>query len=325
MDLLRRAFRDISAGHTAGVVLSRPCYIKHLAYSDQIDIDAKRQEFFEEAKREGWLDEEAKLKILTAQGLWSGHKEDELSRAKQLVVDLEESKRKNGNLYPSMVASLVKQIADAEKEHQVKAAEKRQLLGQTCEFYADRSVNDHYIVANLFGDPALTTPFFVGSEFDYMRDDMIGQIVQDYNRSLEGCSEYNLRKLAMQPFFQRYFGLTGDDFVQFFGKPICQLTFYQVDLLRYGAHFRHIYSSNDVASFPKKVLEDPDLLTEYASAAGKTKENLEKQGANSEDAVVLGLSKEDAKATGIQQQPGVMNDIMKHGGNVTEWLSKRRK
>ena len=325
MDLLRKAFRDIAAGRTAGVVLSKPCFIRHLSYADQIDMDAKRQEFFDEAKREGWQTEEERLVVLRKQGLWDDAKETELSRAKQQVLDLEEGKRKNQNLYPSMVASLVKQIAEAQKDYEAKEMERRRLLDRTCELYADRCVNDHYIVSNLFADAALSQPFFGEGDFDYLRDENVAQIARDYNSSQEGCSDYNLRKLAMQPFFQRYFGLIGENLHQFFGKPICALTFYQVDLLRYGAHFRHIYSSHDVAAFPKKVLEDPDLLTEYASAATKGKENLEKQGANTDDTVVMGLKKEDAKAMGVTQQPNVMSEIMKHGGNVTEWLSKKRR
>lgn len=324
MDLLRRSFRDIAAGSTVGVVLSKPCYIRHLSYSDQIDVDSKRQEFFDEAKREGWQTEEERLVILRKQGLWDDAKEAALSAAKQQVADLEEGKRKNQNLYPSMVASLVKQIAEAQAALDIKLVEKHRLLDRTCEVYADRCVNDHYIVSNLFADAALSKPFFGEGDFDYLRDEHVSQIVRDYNRSQDGCSDHNLKKLAMQPFFQRYFGLVGDNLPQFFGKPICALTFYQVDLLRYGAHFRNIYSSHDVATFPKKVLEDPDLLTEYASAAAKGKENLEKQGAGAEDTVVMGLKKEDAKAMGVAQQPNVMADIMKHGGNVTEWLSKKR-
>lgn len=324
MDLLRRTFRDISVGSTAGTILARPCYVRHLSYADQIDMDTKRDEFYQEAKRNSWLTEEERLAVLRQQGLWNDEKENEIARAKQLIIDLEEGKRKNANLYPSMVAGLTKQIKEAEKDYETKMLARGRLLGHTCEFFADRALNDHYIVANLFADAALKAPFFKDDEFEYLQDENVRQIVRDYNRSLEGCTDHGLKKLAMQPFFQRYFGLVGDNLPQFFGRPICALTFYQVDLLRYGAHFRNIYSNQDVASFPKHVLEDPDLLTDYAQAATKTKESLEKQGANEADTVVMGLKKEDAKAMGMQNQPNVMGDIMKHGGNVTEWLAKRR-
>ncbi len=324
-DLLRRAYRDISAGHTVGVVLSRPCYIRHLSHADQIDIDTKRQEFLDEAKREQWLTEDEKLAIIKKQGLWTEAQEQEVAQLRQSIVDLNEGKRKNANLYPSMVAGLVKQITEAEQKYEIKMLERRQLLGHTAEFYADRSINDHYIMANLFADPGLTRSFFIDGEFDYLSDDKVREIVGDYNRSLEGCTDHNLKKLAMQPFFQRYFGLVGDNLTQFFDCAVCNLTFYQVDLLRYGAHFRHIYSNHDVASFPKNVLEDPDLLTEYTSAAAKTKESLEKQGAFQEGAVVLGLKKEDAKAAGVQNQPNFMTEVMKSGGNVMDYLAKRRK
>lgn len=323
MDLLRRAFRDIAAGHTRGIIADRTAFIRHLSYADQIGCDQKREEFYEEARAAELPTDEQKLVTLRKQKLWDDQKEQDLAAAKQLIIDLHEGKKKNAHM-PSMVAGYLKRIEEAEKDYEVKMFAKRRLLELTCEVFADRCVNDYYIVSNLFKDPAMAEPLYSEEEFDWFRDEMVSTIIQDYNRETASCSEQNIKKLAMQPFFQKYFQLAGDNLTQFFGKPICALTFHQIDLLRWGSHFRHIYSSHDVAGWDKKILEDPDLMTEYADSVSKGKEKMQEQGAYNEGTVVLGAKKEDAKALGLNPQPSMMAEVMKHGGSVTDWLAKKR-
>jgi len=322
MDLLRRAFRDIAAGHTRGVVVSKIAYIKHLGYADHIGIDQKREEFFEEAKREGLPTDEQKLVILKKQGLWSDSQEVALQRAKTWILELNEGKRKNAKM-PSMVAGYAKQIAQAERDYENKLADKKRLLEMTCEVYAERCVSDYYIVSNIFADAELTQPLFSAEQFDWMEETTVATVLKDFNDAMAGCSDYNIRKLAMQPIFQQYFQLAGDNLQSFFGRPICALTDYQLALLREGSHFRHIYTSNDVASFPKNVMEDPDLLTDYAAAATKGKEELQKQGAFDEGSVVVGMKKEDRKALGMNKQPNLTEIMGKHGGNVLDYFQSQ--
>lgn len=323
MDLLRKTFHDIATGSTRGVVLSKDAHIRHLSYADQIGFEDRREEFIAVAKKSGLQTDSEKLAVLKTQGAWSDDKDRTLDRARQYVSELIDGKKKNAKM-PSMVKGYIKQIEEAEKEYDKQFLEKRKLLGLTCEVYADREINDDYIMANLFVDARLTQPLFVAEEFDYFDDEKVSKICLDYNQALEGCTEHGIKKLAMQPFFQRYFSIVGENFGQFFGKPICDLTFYQVDLIRYGAHFRNIYTSHEIMTFPKNVLEDPDLLTDYAAAAQKGREEMQRQGAYDQDSVVMGLNKEDAKALGVKNQPNITAEIMnKHGGNVAEWAMKR--
>ncbi len=321
MDLLRRAFRDIAAGQTRGTILGRAAFIRHLSYADQIEFDQRRDEFYADARDMGIKTDEERLVDLSKDGKWPATKEQELNRARQFLTGLHEGKRKAK--MPSMIKDYARKIVEAEKDYEIKLIEKRQLIGLTCETSADQEVNDFYIVSNVFSDAALTTPLFsLDEEFDYFRDDKVADIVRDYNAAIEGCSDQNVKKLAMQPFFQRYFQLAGENLRDFFGKPICALTFYQIDLLRYGAHFRSLYQNHDVTHWKKEVLEDPDLLTDYANTVAKGKQQMQDQGANEAGTIVVGLNKEDSKALNVKTR-NPMSEIMKMGGNVTEWAAKQ--
>lgn len=322
MDLLRKAFADIAAGCTHSSILGRPCYIKHLSYADQIDQDVKREEFFEEAKREGLPTNEMRLVAIRKEGKWTDAMEREIVDSKRVLEGMVSGRRTQGAKMPSMMPILLKQEREEEAKLKEKLAAKDRLLGLTCEAYADNQVSDHYVYTNLFQDKGLTTLLFEQSEFDYLSHDQMGQIIKEYNTAIEGCSELNVKKLAMQGFFQSYFGLVGDNLGQLFGKPICQLTFFQVRLLSSGALFRSIYQSANTA-FPKHVMDDPDLLIEYAAAARKGKEELDKLGANDEGATVVGVKREDAAALGVKANNSIIGQMAAGGGNVIDWMTRR--
>ena len=100
------------------------------------------------------------------------------------------------------------------------------------------------------------------------------------------------------------------------------MTFMQVKLLSYGRHFLNIYQNHDTSKFPKSILDDPDLLTDYVIAATKGKEEMQKQGAYEEGSVVVGAKKEDAKVLGVKSGGSMVADIMKNGGNFVDWAAK---
>ena len=294
MDHLRKAFRDIAVGHTHGVFLSRPGYVKHLSYADQISFDSTREEFIQQAKREGILTNDERLAQMKAQGEWSDEKEKGIRDCKMMIDGILEGKKMNMKM-PSLVKRYNEQMKEQEKLLNERLNEKYAMMGLTCEVYADREVNDQFIFSNLFKDKDLYEHLFDERDSQYMTDAAMNQLILDYNVAMDGCSTQSIKKLAMQAFFQEYFALTGENVSQFFGRPICQMTFAQVKLLSYGRHFSNIYQNNDISKFPKEILEDPDLLTDHVIAVSKGKEEMQKQGAYEEGSVVIGAILRHAK------------------------------
>ena len=324
MDLLKRAFHDISLGYTRGIIQNRVVYIRHLSYGDQTEFDRINDSYFKEAKDQGILTNDEMLKSIIDQGIWSQKKEKEINDSKLFIESMISGKKKHTKM-PSMVLKINEQIKEEEAKYYNLVNEKFTLLGLTCEAYAQKQTNDHYIFNNLFLDEILKIPFFSSIQFDYLDDFEINLIVADYNKILEGCSEQNIKRLAMQDFFQNYFCLTGENLSQFFGKPICALTFFQVKLLSYGGHFKSIYQNNDMSIIPQSVKNDPDLLTDHVNTVTKGKSEMEKQGAYDSDAIVVGMKKEDRTALGIADSKIDMNkEMAKNGGNLgLDWFIKR--
>ncbi len=322
MDILKRAFHNISSGYSRGFVFKRDAFIKHMSYADQIDFDRMYDEYFAEAREASTPTADEKLKELYKSGEWSDAKEREIQNIQQVIDGMNEGKKHHLTM-PSLVPIYLTNLKAEEKKLDDLFTEKRRKLGLTCESYAERQLNDQQIVGSLFRDKSLEIPLFTDDEFGYFDDRQVGQIISDYNKVLEPCTEQNVKKLAMQIFFQNYFVLAGENIAQFFGKPICHLTFYQINLLTYAQRFQNVYQNPDIANFPKTVMDDPDMLLEYAVAAQKGREKAQEQGAYDEGAIVIGGKKEDNKVLGLRANNDLARQVAESGGNLGDYLMKR--
>jgi hypothetical protein len=313
VDLLRKGFRDIARGYSSGFVLSRPVTIKHLSHADHIDQETKREEFYEFARKQGALTIEERTAQMLKLGLWTDEKERKLKEHVEMVVRMTEAKKANAKM-PSMVRDYVKKIEEEQKLLDALQHEKHQLLGLTSDAYADRETADHYILTNIFTDPQMREPCFTQDELDNMEEREVGQIIADYNAAIEPCSELNIKRIAMQPFFQNYFSLVGDNLRDFFGKPICALTFFQVTMLRSGVRFRDIYCNHNTGVWPKDVLADPDLFLDYAAAVDRGKQDAQAKGAYNDGTINVGVKAEDAKALGLRANNALASELVAKSG-----------
>jgi len=319
VDLLRKGFRDIARGYSSGYILSQEAYIRHMSHCEQIEQDDKREEFFNRAKKEGLKTNDEKLKDLIKNGFWSDQKEKELNDSKEVLLGLYEGKRNNIKM-PSAVKDYIKLIEAEEKVYNSKMHEKRVALGLTCEVYAERNLNDFYIVSNIFKDKNLEHPLFQDEDLD---DDNVEKIISDFNSILECCSDENIKKMTMQPFFQNYFFLVGDNLIDFFGKPICNLTFFQVSLIRQAQRIKSIYTNFDTSKWPKEVLENADLFVDYADTVSKSKKDAEEQGAFDGDSVTVGMKKEDSDVLGVKTADNMAKQAQNSNMSFLEFLTKK--
>lgn len=300
MDLLRKGFCDIARGYSSGYILSKEAYIRHMSHFEQIEQDDKREEFFNYAKHKGLRTNDEKLKELIKNGFWSEAKEKELNDSKEVLLGLYEGKRNNIKM-PSAVKDYMRLIEAEEKRYNEKAHERTVALGLTCEVFAERQLNDFYIISNIFKDKDLKTPLFKAEDIDSMDDESdIEKIVKDFNSILACCSEENIKKISIQPFFQNYFFIVGDNLIDFFGKPICNLTFFQVSLIRQAQRVKAIHQNFDTSKWPKEVLENADLFVDYADTVANSKKQAEENGAFEEGSVTIGMKKEDSQVLGVK-------------------------
>jgi len=310
-DVLRRGFADICNGYSKGELFGKPVYIKHLGHIDQLDLDTIEKKFYNLAKKRGLPTEANRLAQLKNEGRWKDEDEKELETRK-LAIDSLIAGRKNAPL-PSVLKRINEQIAEEQKLYDKKRNERIELLGLTCESNALRRLNEHYISQNLFQDNLLTKRFFTEEEFNHLDDMEVATIMDQYNQIVEPCSELNIKKIALQDFFQSYYYVCGDDFSAFYGRPIIRMTLYQIKLANYAKYFRNIFDNYDTRNMPKELFDDPDKIIDWVLAADRAKKQVEKHQ-DSAMSAHAGMTAEDRKAIGQTTGPDPFMEALKKKG-----------
>lgn len=287
--LHRRAFVDVCNGFSIGSLDEKPVYVKHLTHFDHEEFDTRQAGFEQEGITQGNPTEKERVTLLLKLGMWSPAKDNEIARQKDAVGQYEEARK--GMVQPSIIVQYDRQIADERAKLNRLESERIGLIGMTVETYAQRRLNDHYILSSLFSDAAMTAPLLTDIAFESLPDSRVNEIHDAYNAAIESCGEANLRRLAVQDLFQSYYALS-DSAASFYGKPIVQLTYYQVRLANYGRYYRSLLDNMDSSTLTPAQRNDPDAIERIAMA----KRNQDANG----DKVPTQLTSEDIKAMGLE-------------------------
>jgi len=77
-----------------------------------------------------------------------------------------------------------------------------------------------------------------------------------YHRVHGLFNEKNFKRIAVCPFFLNPFCLSNEDIFSFFGKPVIDLTVYQISLFGKGRYYKQLVSDPEVKSPPEEYYTD---------------------------------------------------------------------
>ena len=326
----RKIYADIINGYSLIESEGQNLYIRHLNESDIGYISSKYKAFFLEAEEKGLLSQEKKLELLKEQGIWT-EEEDKYKKAKEeLSRNLE---NKKNLLIKSQVQTISKIIEELEIEVISLENKRTEAIDLTCEKYADRRSNEEIVGLCLYKDPELKERFFTRKEYEEMDQTELYAYIFLYNNSLVNFTSKYIKQIAAMPFFINSFLISNDDPMIFFGKPIIDLTNYQIDIFSTGKFYKSVMSSR--GNPPEEYYEDPEKVVEWYESS-KSVEEIHKQTEGKEASTIVGADKEEMKQL-IKSDPTAvdlnkevskkmkekgthnldMKDIMKiHGYNV---------
>ena len=121
---------------------------------------------------------------------------------------------------------------------------------------ANKKINELYIYYALYNDESLKIKYFSEEDFNNLDDDLLSEIIKVYNTLMTFFSDTYIKKIAISPFFQNNLQIADDNPYIFYGKAVAFLTFYQVELFRYGQIFKYILSQDTKP--PEHMLDKPD-------------------------------------------------------------------
>ncbi len=321
---LKGLFSNIVKGYGNVVDEKYGCiFFKHLKLHESAVIENESEVYEKKAKENKLPTEKEQLKYLEKEGLWTSKDESELNNQRKYLDGLRKAKSK------LFIKKQIEQISlDIEKTEDkiIKEASRREeQVGFTVEKYVGKKLNEDYIFKILYKDEKFEELFFSEKEFQELSDDEIIRIVNLYSQETQYFNDYCVRKLALSGFFLNIFYLCEDNVMNFYGKPVLELTYHQNELFGHARYFKHLLQESK-GSPPEEVLKDPDDFVAWFES-NKEAEKAMERGKNAQKdntaTSLVGASKEDMERLGLNdtEQGGksvsLASEAKKKGGELS--------
>jgi len=316
---LKVVFSEILRGHT---LVSSPKYgdvkIKHFNNFDSAELDIKNDFYYQKAINEGLPTREQRIDYLLKEKIWTPEKNKEIIHLKSFIKGLKSSKSK------VFLQAHIDQINTQINENQLKLSkmelEKEDLIGFCAESYASRRINEHYMFNALCDEK--NQRLFTREEFEDLSEEKLMEYIALYNKSTKKFKHETLQKISVSGFFTNLFYLCDNNAHIFFGKPLVELTFYQVELFGAGRYFKSLMEQAD-ANVPEEIKDDPEKIVEWFDSTKSAKEVLEKSrnaGQDGSATTLVGATKQDLERLGLaspEETVDLAQKASEKGGKLT--------
>lgn len=319
--LLRKLYADIIRGYSSTSYKNTEVLVKHFTSFDQGVIDEEYSFYYNDAISQGLPNAEQRLVSAIEQGLWKSEDEGWIKSQYSYIENLNKTKSKIS--WQSQIDEINKTISEAEEELIKKISEKNQALGLVAETYASRKLNESYIYQAFRKCDNIKENVFSDEFFDDLSPVDLNELASLYNTILQPFNIKNLKKIGLAPFFQSVYSICDNNPYIFYGKAVCDLTYYQSEIFTYGRFFRSIL--NGETQPDAETLNDPDKLIDWHTSCQNAKSMIGQVDDDTNGAtMVFGAKKSDIKSAGghvsespvmkaIKQKKGLnMDEVMKH-------------
>lgn len=313
----KRIFRDIKNGFSEIKILENPFYLKHLSFEDQVDIDLVYDKYLNQAISKGVPTHKETLERLIEEGEWSKRKETEIIQQEEFIKNL--MNQKKALFLKTEIKRVNKDIEDAQNKLNSLKNARAMFFSRTAESYAEERLNDHYILKCLYKDKKIQEPLYSEEMFDEIDSEDLFIIMKEYTRIYKEINDDSIQRVVLQDFYNLYLPFAESP-MEFYGKPICDLTFNQLKLLVYSRFFKNAFQQNQ--NMPQDIKNDPDKIMDYLNANENVKKVREKN-ANKENSAesIVGATREDLEYLNIakpgQKTLSLAEEAKKKGGSLS--------
>lgn len=256
MSNLADGYREICIGKSEGKFLSKPIFFHHATMFDQFKVSKEKEKEKNWAMGHNLPTKEEAIARAIKSGFWSQEQESNL---KMIREDYKNYCQKRGK-GKTMTFDSIRKWHEVERmmksEIESLMAQRHAVLEQNQESYSVNKSFDYEIF--LLSKTVDNSSFFREDEFEDLSPVEIDILRGEYYGSILKFDEYFFKKLAVTPFFYSLFDNCATHPSDFFRKPICDLTFFQTQMLEYGKRFNELLKYCYGA--PDDFFEDPELL-----------------------------------------------------------------
>lgn len=288
-------------------------YLKHFSIRDQRYIHKFYNKYKNIAESKGIPSEKQMLDTLRADGVWTDDDDLGIINLEREIEGLRGSQR--STLLPSQKNSIQKTIDDKRIELNFLESKKINLLGKTSESYGITRSNEEFIRYLLYKDPSCREHLFTEKEFAELSDKELEYFINMQSDIALRLKEENIQKSVLRDFFSMYLS-QAEDVSSFYGKPIIELSAYQLKLAIYARVFFNIFQYND--DIPDYIRKDPDAILRFSeSKRGGPASSSKSSNSESGGTAVFNATKEDLDFVDPNARKiSLSEEIEKRGGSM---------
>lgn len=286
-----------------------PIYVKHFHQLDVRKIFSKRKAYIKQAKEKGLMTEKESLDRLIEDEMWDLESEKKIEDKKNFIENLEKSLIK---IHLPSQREKHKELINFEKSKLKELSfKKSELIGLTAEKYVDKKVNQEFFETIIFTNPEFTkSPF---DDIDYQDLNKLAELNKLEGLFFKRMSDSNISTAVLSPFYSPYMAYS-EDVLGMFGKPMKDLTAFQLKMITYARSFLNIFK-NSQKEIPENIAKDPELLIDFYNSQN-SKDTVKNKDADA--TTYFGANKKDISQIKKEDQDAVIleEEIKKKGGSL---------
>lgn len=286
-------------------------YFRHLSQFEQREIISESKLFEKEAVSKGLLKEEDAIEEMINQEMWSYEQERKIKRLKQEVENFKNLSTQA--FLPSKKKEALKKAKELEHEVALMEKEKQELMGLTAEKYANNKIQNNIVGKILFYDrefkKSVYEDLYINENFKEV------EIYKLQNEFFKKFQDSNISKAVLSDYFSMYLPFC-EDVLGVFGKPLADLTSYQLKLISFGRYYLNIFK-NTSKEIPEHVAKDPELLVNFYQSQ-KTERTATKSQQGEGGSAYFGANQEDIESLKSSNETAVdlSEEVKKRGGSL---------
>ena len=260
---LKLTYSHILKGHSKRYFKDGVIYLKHYNETDLGELEFFYGEAYAQALNAGLPTEEDKRKEFIDSGQWSDAEEKDYERLNTLISNQERQ------IVLIFLESQKKTLRSELEENRAKfkeLSEERETFSKnTCEDFAGKKYGEVLATDCIYKDSELKEKYYDSEELELLDSKEFIGVVNLFNNEFKYFSLQNVKRIAASPFFFNPFLFCKNNPTYFFGKPACDLTVHQLNLLSFGTTFKGVLENGKT---PPAHLEDGDELIDWFDVAG---------------------------------------------------------
>lgn len=300
---------EIFDGYTDINYQGKTVYIKHFSIRDQRYIHRFYNKYKSIAESKGIPSEEEMLNSLRLDELWSDEDDRKIVSLEEDIEGLQGSKR--SSFLPSQKKNIQATIESKRKDLYFLLNKKAELVGKTSERYGSQRSNEEFIRYLIYSDRQCLHHFFTDEDFAELSEEDLEFFVKENDAISQRLNESNIQHVVLRDFFNMYISQT-EDVSSFYGRPIIELSVYQLKLAIYARIFFNMFQHHE--DIPERAKKDPEAIFDFVE---RKKGNNSKSTSNNEKgaSAVFGATKEDLEIIDPNARTVNLSDeISKKGG-----------